>query len=72
MCGNELISASLISLGLEEHGWNIVNGKLTTKWSEADLIPQELIDVLVSEGPQEDADQEEEAVLLDLSNAIFE
>ena len=56
----------------EGHGWEIINGKLTTKWSEADLMPQELIGVLVSEYPQEDADQKEEAVILDLSDIIFE
>ena len=41
----------------EGHGWEIINEKLTTKWSEADLMPQELIGVLVSEDPQEDEDQ---------------
>ena len=35
-------------------------------------MPQELIGVLVSEDPQEDADQKEEAVLLVLSYVIFE
>ena len=56
----------------EGHGWETFIGKLTTKWSEADLMPQELIGVLVSEDPHEVADQEEEAVLLDLPDVIFE
>ena len=31
------------------HGWGIADGKLEYQWTENNLMPQELIDILVEE-----------------------
>ncbi len=41
----------------EGHGWYQDNGKLNFQWTDGDLMPKELVDVLIDELP--DSDDEE-------------
>ena len=43
------------------HGWDVTNGKLEIKWTSGNLMPQELVD-LVIEAPDEDTDDANDEV----------
>ena len=53
------------------HGWDSVDGKLEIKWTEGNLMPQELIDVLV-ETPDTNPGDEEAPEFVNLVDVIFE
>ena len=55
----------------ENNGWDIVDGKLELKWTEGELMPKELTEVLTAESEEmfeEDDDPEFES----LADMIFE
>ena len=44
----------------DTHGWEIEDGRLTIKWTDGDLMPQELTDILVEQPDREDQDDSED------------
>ena len=54
------------------HGWQIVDGKLALKWTEGDLMPQVLTDVLVEEPDLHDLDQMDDDEVENLLDVIFD
>ena len=57
--------------GPSGHGWQITEGQLSIKWTENDLMPQEL--VLMEEPEQSDVQEEEEIPdIVNLTDIIFD
>ena len=54
------------------HGWEIEDGRLTIKWTDGDLMPQELTDILVEQPDQEDQDDSEDDEMENMYDVIFE
>ena len=53
--------------GLQEpdaHGWDITAGKIAIKWTDGELMPQELAEILV------DADEDEEEEERDIDESM--
>ena len=42
------------------HGWYQVNGKLAYQWTDGDLMPKELVDVITEELRDDEDEQNEE------------
>ena len=55
----------------EEHGWELVDGKLDFKWTEGLLMPQEPVDVLL-EGPEHTLVDDSEPEVNSLVDVIFD
>ena len=43
------------------HGWDINEGVLEPKWNSGDILPQNIVDLLVEEGDFEDAEEEDDS-----------
>ena len=43
------------------HGWEINEGVLEPKWNSGDILPQNIVDLLVEEGDFEDAEEEDDS-----------
>ena len=54
------------------HGWIIEDGRLTIKWSNGDLMPQDLADILVEKPDWEDQDDMEADEKQNMYDVIFE
>lgn len=55
----------------DDHGWEAEDGRLTIKWTDGDLMPQELTDILVEQPDQEDQDDSEDDEM-NMYDVIFE
>ena len=53
------------------HGWCTTDGKLEIKWTEGDMLPQELVDIMLDE-PEQSEGQEELPELYNLTDTVFE
>ena len=53
------------------HGWEVIDGQLEIKWTEGDLLPQELVDVLVDE-PDQNHEADEVDEFEDFTDVIYE
>ena len=53
------------------HGCCTTDGKLEIKWTEGDMLPQELVDIMLDE-PEQSEDQEELPELYNLTDTVFE
>ena len=58
----------------DQHGWVESDGNLEISWTDGPLLPQELIDVLYEESPEQsdDEDNEEEDEMENLDDVVFE
>lgn len=60
----------------EGNGWKVVDGKLEYTWAEGELMPKELVEVLVEQPDAADEEEEsgieETSELLNLMDVIFE
>lgn len=54
------------------YGWELEDGPLTVKWTEGDLMLQELTDILVEHPHQEDQNDSEEDDMKNMYSVIFE
>jgi hypothetical protein len=52
------------------HGWNVADDKLGIQWTEGDLMPQELVEVLMDES--ENSDEDEAPEVVDFSDVVFD
>ena len=43
------------------HGWEINEGVLEPKWNSGDILPQNIVDLLLEEGDFEDAEEEDDS-----------
>ena len=56
---------------LDGHGWDTEHKKLESKWTEGDLLPQELVEVLVDESEQTPKEGEK-ARIVTLTDIVFD
>ena len=55
------------------HGWYQENGKLAYQWTDGDIMPKELVDVLIEELPDdEDEENEENPVIVSYIDEIYD
>ena len=54
------------------HGWVLVDGVLAHKWTDDEMLPKELVDMVVEQGEQdEDLDQRIETYYFDVEEEVF-